>query len=96
MTRGAVAPLPTRRLLPASTEPALYWRRMDVEQTIADIERLERWFAAPDQRPLSASDISAANRRHDATLARSPWFRLWQEYGLCCRPAPPVLRLPES
>ena len=69
--------------------------RMDLEQTIADIERLERMFAVPDTRPLSTSDISAANRRHDARLARSPWFRLWQEYGLCCHPAPPMLRLPD-
>jgi hypothetical protein len=67
---------------------------MDIEQTITEIERLERLFAVPDRRPLSATDISAANRRHDASLARSPWFRLWQEYGLCCRPAPPLLRLP--
>ena len=68
---------------------------MDIEQTIADIERLERMLAVPDTRPLSASDLAAANRRHDAMLARSPWFRLWQEYGLCCRPAPPMLRLPD-
>lgn len=69
--------------------------RMDIEQRIAEIERLERLFTVPDTRPLNASDISAANRRHDATLARSPWFRLWQDYGLCCRPTPPMLRLPE-
>jgi len=68
---------------------------MDIEQTIADIERLERMLAVPDTRPLSASDISAANQKHDAMLARSPWFRLWQEYGLCCRPTPPMLRLPD-
>jgi hypothetical protein len=44
-------------------------------ETIAEIERLERIFAAPDTRPLSPSDISAANRRHDEMLAHSPWFR---------------------
>lgn len=87
--------VPTPTELPGPREPELYWRAMDVEQTIADIERLERLFAAPDTRPLSASDISAANRRHDATLAHSPWFRLWQDYGLCCRPTPPMLRLPD-
>jgi hypothetical protein len=27
----------------------------------------------------------AANRRHDEMLAHSPWFRLWQQYGVCCR-----------
>lgn len=60
---------------------------MDAEQTIAEIERLERIFAVPDTRPLSPSDQSAANRRHAETLAHSPWFRLWQRYGACCRPA---------
>jgi hypothetical protein len=60
---------------------------MDAEQSIAEIERLERIFAVPDTRPLSASDISAANRRHDETLARSPWFRLWQRYGVFAEPS---------
>jgi len=67
---------------------------MDAEQTIAEIECLERIFAVPDTRPLSPSDLSAANRRHDEMLARSPWFRLWQRYGVCCRLESPVLRLP--
>jgi hypothetical protein len=58
---------------------------MDTEQTIAEIERLERIFAAPDTRPLSPSDLAAANRTHDEMLAHSPWFRLWQRYGVCCR-----------
>jgi hypothetical protein len=66
---------------------------MNAEQTIAEIERLERIFAAPDARPLSPSDLSAVNRRHDEILAHSPWFRLWQRYGVCCRPENPVLRL---
>jgi hypothetical protein len=68
---------------------------MDAEQTIAEIERLERIFAEPDTRPLSASDLSAANRRHDDMLAHSPWFRLWQHFGVCCRAESPVLHLPE-
>jgi hypothetical protein len=59
--------------------------RMDIEQTIADIERLEHMISVPDTRPLSPSDISAANRKHDEKLAHSPWFRLWQHYGVCCR-----------
>jgi hypothetical protein len=58
---------------------------MDAEQTIADIERLERIFAARDTRPLNPSDLEAANRRRDEMLAHSPWFRLWQQYGICCR-----------
>jgi hypothetical protein len=68
---------------------------MDTEQTIAEIECLERIFAVPDARPLSASDLSAAKRRHDEMLAQSPWFRLWQRYGVCCRAESPVLRLGE-
>jgi len=54
---------------------------MDTEETIAEIEWLERLFAVPDTRLLSATDISAANRRHDESQAHSPWFRLWQRYG---------------
>jgi hypothetical protein len=61
---------------------------MDTEQIIAEIELLERIFAVPDTRPLSSSDLSAANRKHDEMLAHSPWFRLWKSYGVCCRPNP--------
>jgi len=68
---------------------------MDVERIINEIGQLQEMFEAPDTRPFSASDISAANRRHDEMLARSPWFRLWQQYGVCCRTEAPVLRLPE-
>ena len=68
---------------------------MDAEQTIADIEWLERIFAEPDTRPLSPSDLSAANRRHDEMLADSPWFRLRQQYGVCRRAESPMLRLGE-
>ena len=68
---------------------------MDAEHTIAEIEWLERTFAVPDTRPLSASGLSAANQRHDEMLAHSPWFRLWQRYGICCRDESPVLRLGE-
>ena len=68
---------------------------MDAEQTIAEIEWLERIFAVPDTRPMSLSDLSAANRRHDDLLANSSWFRLWQRYGVCCRPESQVLRLGE-
>jgi hypothetical protein len=49
---------------------------MDVERIIDDIKQLQEMFEAPDIRPLSPSDISAANRRHGETLAHSPWFRL--------------------
>jgi hypothetical protein len=68
---------------------------MDTEQNIAEIKWLERIFAVPDTRPLSARDLAAANRRHDEQQANSPWFRLWQRYGVCCRPESPVLRLGE-
>ena len=73
----------------------LYCWRMDVEHIIDEIERLERIFSVPDTRPLNQRDISAANRRHDEIHSHSPWFRLWQHYGVCCRPEAPVLRLPE-
>lgn len=69
---------------------------MDVERIIDEIQQLEEMFEAPDIRPLSASDISAANRRHDARHANSPWFRLWQNFGVCCRSENPVLRLSEG
>ena len=69
---------------------------MDAERTIAEIEWLERISSLPDTRPLSASDIAAANRRHDEALSHSPWFRLWQSFGVCCRPEAPGLALPES
>jgi len=64
---------------------------MDTERTIGEIELLERIFAVPDARPLNSNDVSAANRRHDEANAHSPWFRLWQRYGICCRSEPPVL-----
>ena len=68
---------------------------MDIDQTIAEIERLERIFGMPYARPLSPSDLAAANRRHDEMLAHSPWFRLWQRYGVCCCSESPILRLGE-
>jgi hypothetical protein len=61
---------------------------MDVERTINDIEQLQEMFEAPDIRPLSASDISAANRRHDDKLAN-------KHYGVCCRTESPVFRFGE-
>ena len=64
---------------------------MDVERIVDDIEQLQEMFEAPDIRPLSASDLAAANRRHDETLANSPWFRLSQQFGACCRPESPVV-----
>ena len=62
---------------------------MDIERTIDDIEQLEEMFEAPDIRPLSVSDISAANRRHDEMLAHSPWLRFWQQFGGCCAEVKP-------
>jgi hypothetical protein len=67
---------------------------MDVERIIDEVEQLQEMFEAPDIRPLSASDISAANRRHDEMLAHSPWLQLWQRYGIRCRTDSPALRLP--
>ena len=67
---------------------------MDIERIIDDIEQLQEMFEAPDIRPLSANDISAANGRHDEMLAHSPCFRIWHHFGVCYRTEPPVLRLP--
>lgn len=72
-----------------------YTVQMDVERIIDEIQQLEEMFEAADIRPLKETDISAANRRHDETLAHSPWFKLWQHYGICCRPETPVIQLPE-
>jgi hypothetical protein len=68
---------------------------MDAERTIAEIERIERIFELPDARPLTPNDLAAANQRHDKMLAHSPWFRLWQRYGVCCRSESPVIQRPE-
>jgi len=68
---------------------------MNVERIIDEIQQLEEMFEAVDTRPFSATDISAANQKHDEALACSPWFRLWQHYGICCRPESPVIQLPE-
>lgn len=68
---------------------------MNIERVISEIEWLEHVYAVPDTRPLSESDLTAANRRHDAMLAPSPWFRLWQRYGVCCRDESLVIRLSE-
>ena len=38
---------------------------MDVERIIDEIRQLQEMFEAPYIRPLSASDLAAANRRHD-------------------------------
>ena len=68
---------------------------MNIDRTIAEIEYLERILSAPDTRPLSLSDLAAANRRHDEQQANSPWFRLWQRYGVCCRAESPKFSLGE-
>jgi hypothetical protein len=63
---------------------------MDTEQIIAEIESLEHLFDLPDARPLQPTDIAAANLHHDQNLATSPWFKLWRDFGVCCRPEPSV------
>ena len=65
---------------------------METEQTIAEISGWSAFSCCRTSDPLSASDLSAANRRHDDALAHSPWFRLWQRYGVCCRGESPTLR----
>jgi hypothetical protein len=68
---------------------------MQSDRTIAEIERIERMFALRDPRPLNANDLAAANHSHDEKLAHSPWFRLWQRYGVCCRADSSTARLGE-
>jgi hypothetical protein len=61
---------------------------MDAEQTIAEIEWLERILAVQYTRPLSASELSAANRRHDDMLAHSPWVQLGSGMEFAAAPSP--------
>ncbi|HEU5453225.1 MAG TPA: hypothetical protein VFU76_14620 [Terriglobales bacterium] len=84
---GLTGGLAGRVRLTAATRLSDIERAVDAERTIAEIELLERTFALADTRPPTASDVQAANRRHDERLAHSPWFKLWQAYGICCRPA---------
>ncbi|HEY7353875.1 MAG TPA: hypothetical protein VH596_13995 [Terriglobales bacterium] len=66
---------------------------MDLERIIDEIQQLEEMFETPDIRPLTTCDVSAANRRHDEALAKSPWFRLWHDFGVCCRSEIPEFRV---
>jgi hypothetical protein len=61
---------------------------MDVERIIGEIEQLQEMFEAPDIRPLSASDISAANRRHDEKLAHTRGFSFGNGMGSAAEPIP--------
>src|SRR5260370_19753665 len=54
----------------------------EAQQTIAEIESLERIFAAPDTRPLGPSDLAAANRRHHQMPAHTPRFPLCHQPGI--------------
>ena len=67
---------------------------MDVEKTIADIEKLEQIHALPDTRPITLSDREVANRLHDEIYANNPWFKLWRNFGVSSRSDPPSLNLP--
>jgi hypothetical protein len=69
---------------------------MDVERIIDEIQQIEDMFETPDVRPFTESDISAANRRHDEKLAHSPWFRLWQRFGVCGRLEAPTFQLSKT
>ena len=59
---------------------------MDAERTIAEIESLERIFLEPDTRPLSPSDIAAANRRHGPIAGDSPGFGFGNSMGFAAGP----------
>jgi hypothetical protein len=60
---------------------------MHVEQTISEIESLERIFAVPDTRPSNSNDSTAANQKHDEANAHSSWFTL-PDYGKVARQPP--------
>lgn len=62
---------------------------MDAEQTIAEIECLERIFAEPDTRPLGPSDIAAANRRHDDCSRIARGFAFGSSTGFAAAPSLP-------
>jgi hypothetical protein len=55
---------------------------MDADQTISEIEWLERMYEAPDKRPLRPADREDANQKHDERNAQNPWFKLWRRYGV--------------
>jgi len=50
--------------------------QMDVGRIIEDIEQLEEMFEAPDIRPLSASDVSAANQQSVVPAMAGLWYLL--------------------
>ena len=60
---------------------------MDVDRIIDDIEQLPEMFEG-DIRSLSASDISAANRRYDEMLAHSPGFGCGSGMASAAEPSP--------
>jgi hypothetical protein len=42
--------------------------------------------------PLTQHDY----RKREILASCRPWFRLWQRYGVCCRPESPVIRLGDT
>jgi hypothetical protein len=46
-------------------------------------------------RSEQATSLLPIGGTHEEMLAHSPWFRLWERYGVCCRTEFPVLQLGE-
>jgi hypothetical protein len=61
---------------------------MDVERIIDEIEQLQEMFEAPDIRPLSASDISAANRGTTKCSRIARGFSFGNGMGSAAEPSP--------
>jgi hypothetical protein len=61
---------------------------MDAEQILAEIDLLECIFAVPDTRPLSTSDLAAANRRHDEMTRIARGFGFGSGMASVAEPSP--------
>jgi hypothetical protein len=67
---------------------------MDVERIVDDIEQLQQMFEAPDIRPFSVSDVSAAIEGTTICLPIAVGFGSGR-YGVRGRAESPAIRLGE-
>src|SRR5437879_13179204 len=78
------------------TAPRLLLDDCDAWTLNASLRRLSSYRKCSKRRILGHSAQATSLLRigrHDEMLAHSPWFRLWQRYGICSRPEHPKLRL---
>jgi hypothetical protein len=75
--------------VPLRLTTAMLMSDIGTEWTLnASLTRLSSYRKCSKRRILGHSAQATsllANRGHDEMLAQSPWFRLWQRYGICCR-----------